>query len=192
MIILYQISLFFITLLLSPFLILYILFYKGAKEGIKERFGILRKTDIDHSISRIWLHTASVGEVRILEKLPGFPFKNSFITCTTITGKNLVLKEYPGIPVFLLPVDYVFIIKAFIKKLRPEKVILIETELWPAFLYCIRKFPVYLVNARLSDKAFPRYLFFKWFLARFLKYIDFIHTIDPETKEKFLKLGVSP
>ena len=57
---------------------------------------------------------------------------------------------------FFLPYDHPFCVKQALQKLKPKALILIETEIWPN-LIAHASCPVYLANARLSEKSFKKY-----------------------------------
>jgi 3-deoxy-D-manno-octulosonic-acid transferase len=80
----------------------------------------------------------------------------------------------------------------FFKKYPLQKVFILETEIWPNFLHLAKKknVPVYLVNARLSNHSFPRYLFFKRILTSFLENCEKIFCQSEWDRQHFLKLGI--
>ncbi len=113
----------------------------------------------------IWIHAVSVGETHAAEPLvhalraryPGFSF---LITHMTPTGRRAgealfgasVLRCY-------LPYDYPGAVTRFLEHFRPRAGLIMETEVWPNLIGACagRDIPVYLVNARLSQKSFRRY-----------------------------------
>lgn len=113
----------------------------------------------------VWLHAVSVGEVgicvqliRALEpRLPGFQF---VVSTTTSTGMGeLGRKLPPHIPRFYYPIDFSGAVRRAMNTFAPSAIILIENELWPNFLWQAsdRKIPLFLVNARISDRSWPNY-----------------------------------
>ena len=113
----------------------------------------------------LWLHAVSVGEVgicvqliRALEpRLPGFQF---VVSTTTSTGMGeLGRKLPPHIPRFYYPFDFPGAVRRAMNTFRPGGIILVENELWPNFLWQAidRKIPLFLVNARISDRSLPNY-----------------------------------
>jgi 3-deoxy-D-manno-octulosonic-acid transferase len=113
----------------------------------------------------LWLHAVSVGEVgicvqliRALEpRLPGFQF---VVSTTTSTGMGeLGRKLPPHIPRFYYPIDFSGAVRRAMNTFGPSAIILIENELWPNFLWQAtdRKIPLFLVNARISDRSWPNY-----------------------------------
>jgi len=80
----------------------------------------------------------------------------------------------PHIPRFYYPVDFPGVVRRAMNTFRPSAIILVENELWPNFLWQAtgRKIPLFLINARISDRSFPNYLranfLFRPMFAQFL------------------------
>ena len=125
-----------------------------------ERFGMTR-----HEIKRcIWLHAASLGEVNALktlinELLNKYNQIDFVLSTMTRTGQEAARSISPKLITVFLPFDVTFIMKNLFKRINPSLIILAETEFWPNMLHRAKKngVPVMMVNARLSDKSYPRY-----------------------------------
>ncbi|HSC76800.1 MAG TPA: lipid IV(A) 3-deoxy-D-manno-octulosonic acid transferase [Pseudomonadales bacterium] len=126
-----------------------------------ERFGVFPAPDFDHNNPVIWLHAVSVGEtlaaVPLIKRLQlEHPDWQWIITTTTPTGSERVRATF-GNRVYHVyaPYDLPVFLAAFLKRIRPALCIIMETELWPNMLHscCIRKIPVVIANARLSEKS---------------------------------------
>ena len=109
----------------------------------------------------IWVHAASVGEVKALVRFvpalrSSFPGRGIMITASSWTGRAEALKLSPA---RLAPLDLYPVTRAFIKKAAPCALILIETEIWPNMLFCAGRagVPVFMINARLSKKTMTLY-----------------------------------
>jgi 3-deoxy-D-manno-octulosonic-acid transferase len=141
------------------------------REGLAERLGRVRpgirqpQTD-ERGVARpvIWLHAVSVGEVLAVSRLVGeldraFPRHRVLISTTTRTGQALAQERFGANRIFYCPLDLPWAVKAYLKALKPELLVLAETEFWPNFLSaCFRRnVPVAVVNARISDRSWPRY-----------------------------------
>jgi 3-deoxy-D-manno-octulosonic-acid transferase len=113
----------------------------------------------------LWLHAVSVGEVGICAQLirtlePRLPAFQFVVSTTTSTGMGeLGRKLPPHIPRFYYPVDFPGTVRRAMNTFRPSAIILVENELWPNFLWQAldREIPLFLVNARISDRSFPNY-----------------------------------
>jgi 3-deoxy-D-manno-octulosonic-acid transferase len=134
------------------------------REGMLERLGFTRKLEGRDGRPLIWLHAVSVGEilavsrlVRDLEsRLPGYFIA---VSTTTKTGQDLARKLFGADRVFYCPLDLPWVVRAWVRALHPSLFILAETEFWPNLLTaCFRhRIPVAVVNARISDRSWPRY-----------------------------------
>src|SRR5580658_9169626 len=113
----------------------------------------------------IWLHAVSVGEVgvclqllRALEpRLPAFQFA---VSTTTSTGMGELRRRLPPhIQSIYYPADLSGVVRRALNTIRPKAIILVEAELWPNLLWQAqdRAIPLFLVNARLSERSFRGY-----------------------------------
>jgi 3-deoxy-D-manno-octulosonic-acid transferase len=136
------------------------------REGIRERLGRVRPglSSAPHRRPVIWLHAVSVGEVLAVSRLVGeldraFPTHRVMISTTTRTGQALARERFGADRVFYCPLDLPWAVRAYLNALRPALLILAETEFWPNLLQgCFRRgIPVAVVNARISDRSWPRY-----------------------------------
>ena len=119
---------------------------------------------------RVWIHAASVGESGIARSLAGelkrrYPTSRIFISTVTVTGRAHIEKlsredashEVDG--VFLAPFDHPLVTGRFFRAVRPDALVLVETELWPWLIGAARAagVPVTVINGRVSRRAFRRY-----------------------------------
>jgi 3-deoxy-D-manno-octulosonic-acid transferase len=112
----------------------------------------------------IWLHAVSVGEVLAVSRLVGelariYPHCEVLVSTTTATGQALAGERFGANRVFYCPLDLPWSVRAYLQALHPTMLILAETEFWPNLLSgCFRRnIPVVVVNARISDRSWPRY-----------------------------------
>ena len=110
-----------------------------------------------------WFHAVSVGEVNLLGTLvPAFRKRHPdwlvVISSTTDTGLAEARKRFPDLPVIAWPFDFSWAVAAAIDSVRPNIVVLAESELWPNFLRGAerRRVPVVVMNARMSPRSFRR------------------------------------
>jgi len=127
-----------------------------------ERFGFFKPLS---SHKRIWIHAVSFGEIQaavplikaLQLKYPSFDF---LITTMTPTGAQRS-KELFGetITHLYLPYDLWHAVFLFLNKTKPTIGIIIETELWFNLFHACKKrhIPLFLINARLSEKSFQKY-----------------------------------
>lgn len=161
---------FFYTLLLYVLLpfVFARLFSRAKKQPaylshLKERFGFHGMAPMENTI---WLHAVSVGETRAAAPLVDLLLKSRpecrlLITHMTPTGRETGEKLYGNnAAICYLPYDYPFAVERFLEHFRPKIGILMETELWFNLIHHCRKggIPLFLVNARLSEKSLGNYL----------------------------------
>ena len=113
----------------------------------------------------VWVHAVSVGEVQVAAQLmdewrrvePGVRF---CFSTTSSTGWRTAEKAVGPRDVLVYnPLDFPNFVKSALFRVRPRAVVLTESEIWPNFIRCAAKagVPVFLVNARVSDRSAPRY-----------------------------------
>jgi 3-deoxy-D-manno-octulosonic-acid transferase len=148
------------------------------REGLGARLGLVPPAlrELGRERPMIWLHAVSVGEVLAASRLVGeidrvFPGHQVVISTTTRTGQELARERFGPDRVFYCPLDLPWAVRAYLKALNPRLLILAETEFWPNLLSgCFRRrIPVVVVNARLSDRSWPRYRRLRWLWRPFLK-----------------------
>jgi 3-deoxy-D-manno-octulosonic-acid transferase len=137
------------------------------REGLWERLGNVpaRLRRLGSGAPVIWVHAVSVGEVLAVSRFvtdleARLPSHSVAISTTTRTGQALARERFGANRVFYCPLDLPWATRAYLNALRPKMLILAETEFWPNLLNgCFRrKTPVAVVNARISDRSWPRYM----------------------------------
>lgn len=135
-----------------------------------------RKSSFHHARADIWIQAASAGEaylaVKIIQTLQPHTKTRILTTSTTRQGMDILQagttthKIHPMVTVTIqwFPFDIPCVIEKTVEKTAPKAMLLIETEIWPALLFYLKKkqVPIYIVNARLSQKSHGRYLKTKW------------------------------
>jgi 3-deoxy-D-manno-octulosonic-acid transferase len=140
------------------------------REGLPQRLGFVPSrfrhaaTGLVPQRPIIWVHAVSVGEVLAVSRLvnslgDALPQYMVVISTTTRTGQALARERFGPSRVFYCPLDLPWAVRAWLNALRPRLLVLAETEFWPNLLNgCYRrKIPVAVVNARISDRSWPRY-----------------------------------
>lgn len=153
-------------LILLPFFFLYLLWRaRKQPEYLRhwpERLGLAPKLP---AAPVIWLHAVSVGETRaaapLIEALcQRYPDHVLLLTHATPTGRETGAALFGGrVRQAYLPYDLPFLISRFLKRVRPDVGIFMETEIWPnLYAACrARDVPIYLVNARMSERSAKGY-----------------------------------
>ncbi len=145
----------------------------------------------------IWIHAVSVGEVHLLKKLIEELSKENLITVSTVTktgnsAANLMFEKLisdGGAKVIYFPIDYKPIVDKYIKLINPKLIILVETEIWPNFLYeaSEKRIPVVLINGRISKRSSKWYRKFRFFFKPLIGKIAMVCVQDEEEKKHFLE-----
>lgn len=145
---------------------------------------------------RIWIHAVSVGEVNLIRPLvealrPDFEL---WISTTTETGQDLARKLYPRDPVFYFPLDWGWLCRRYLREIRPQMVLVAETEIWPNLLFQAHRdqTPVVLINGRISDRSLARYRRARRLLAPVLGLIDQFCMQSKGDKQRIVDLGAPP
>ena len=145
----------------------------------------------------VWFHAVSAGEanaaapiIRALHKrLPSQPL---LVTTTTPAGSARVRALLGDIAAHCYaPYDYPWAVRRFLRRTRPKALLLMETELWPNTIAQATAggTPVYLVNARLSDRSFRRYRRVRGLLAPTLARLAGALCQYQDTAERLRALG---
>ena len=123
--------------------------------------------------SRIWVHAVSVGEVQVAGQLmrairEADPSVRFVFSTTSSTGWRTAEKEVADGDILIYnPLDFPRFVKKSFDLIRPKAIILTETEIWPNFIREAKKrgVPLFLANARISDRSAPRYKALKCFFG---------------------------
>jgi 3-deoxy-D-manno-octulosonic-acid transferase len=113
----------------------------------------------------IWLHAVSVGEVNLCTQLiralePRVPNLKIVVSTTTTTGMAELRRRLPThVSKIYYPIDRRKFVYRALATINPKAIVLVEAEIWPNFLWRAERLsiPVFLANARLSDRSYPRY-----------------------------------
>jgi len=148
----------------------------------------------------IWLHCASVGEVRAAQPLikallVRYPHHQLLVTTMTASGAQQVqvLTHLSSRLIHrFIPLDFPGSAKRFVRHWQPALAILFETELWPNLIACCHRYdiPLAIVNGRLSPRAFRRYQRIRPLMANTLRRISWLAAKSQADAERFAALGM--
>jgi 3-deoxy-D-manno-octulosonic-acid transferase len=113
----------------------------------------------------VWIHAVSVGEVNLCTQLiralePRAPNVKFVVSTTTTTGMAELRRRLPThVSKIYYPIDRRKFVARALATINPQAIILVEAEIWPNFLWRAQQIrvPVFLANARLSDRSFRGY-----------------------------------
>jgi 3-deoxy-D-manno-octulosonic-acid transferase len=149
----------------------------------------------------LWIHAVSVGEVKearvlihcLRELRPGLRI---VVSTTTGTGFALAGRELENDRTFVIynPIDFLWSVVSAFNVIRPRRLLLIESEIWPNYLWCSRRrhIPVYLVNTRLSDRSEERYRRLRWLIRPLLAEIALVFAQDQPDVTRLTQAGFAP
>ncbi len=163
----------------------------------QERFGVLPAGLKGTSAPTLWLHAVSVGEVLSAAPLLAamrrdHPEWRVVVSTTTRTGRAMAESRLTDIAgVFYFPLDFAWIVRRVLRHLRPGLVVIVETEIWPNLLRLCRAHGIgtLLVNARVSDRSYPRYRLVRGPLGRVLGQFDRLCAQSETTADRLRSLG---
>lgn len=142
------------------------------RRGFRQRFGQF-DSKVKQALTNshvVWLHAVSVGEVNICTQLirvlePRVPNSKIVVSTTTSTGMGELRRKLPShIEKIYYPVDSRRAVTRALYAVHPVAIVLVEAEIWPNFIWRATEetIPLFLVNARLSERSFKGYKFFKF------------------------------
>ncbi len=199
MILAYRILSNFLYPFLFIFLYLRVFLKKEDPKRFKEKlftshFNVKRKDEL----KLIWFHAASIGEfksiVPLIEQLNTNKKSYEFlITTSTLSSGNLAkseLKNLYNVHHRYFPFDVSFLIDKFLQLWRPEKIFLVDSEIWPNLILKskARKIPLGIINARLTEKSFNRWSIFPKTAEKIFSVFDLCLCSNKETQNYLGKL----
>jgi 3-deoxy-D-manno-octulosonic-acid transferase len=142
------------------------------------------------------VHAVSVGEVLAVSGLVAglrarYPGRRVLVSTTTDTGQKLARERFGAENVFYYPVDFAFAIWPYLRALRPDLIVLAESEFWPNFLRLARRggTRIAVVNARVSDRSLPRYLRLRSLWRHVLRDLDLFLAQSDEDARRLAAIG---
>jgi len=170
------------------------------RDGLAQRFGFY-PTGVRRSLASarpIWIHAASVGEVRSAEALVGefkarTPGRKVLVSTFTATG-NQIARQIPGVDAAIyLPLDFPWTVRRALSAFDPTLLVIIETEIWPNLLRAAfyRGVPSVLLSGRLSERALVRYSILSAFFCRVLGFFTLLGMQSSGDAARIAKLGAA-
>jgi len=166
------------------------------REGLAERLGRVRELEGRDGRPVIWVHAVSVGEVLAVSRLvkeldEALPDHFIAVSTTTLTGQELARERFGEGRVFYYPLDLPWAVRAHLNALEPQLLVLAETEFWPNLLSaCFRRdISVAVVNARISDRSWPRYRRMRGLWRPFLERLSRVLAQSETDAERLVEIG---
>jgi 3-deoxy-D-manno-octulosonic-acid transferase len=167
------------------------------RAGLRQRLGWVR-SDLIAVAGKpvIWVHAVSVGELvavgGVIEELKRrFPSHRVLLSTTTATGNRLANRRFGEKDVFYFPLDFGFAIRPYLRALRPELVVIAETEFWPNFLHLAKQSgaQIAVINSRISDHSLRGYKRLRSWVVRVLKNVDLFLPQTDQDRQRLLEIG---
>ncbi len=148
----------------------------------------------------ICVHAVSVGEANIAHKLIAlwserYPEQRFLLAVSTTTGFNHAESSPPPqTEVLYAPLDFAPFIKRYLRRYRPNLIVLIEQEVWPNLMHYAGKngTPVALANARLSQKSGWRLAKLKLLLGPMYRKLSWVGAQTAEDQPRLQAIGIAP
>lgn len=148
----------------------------------------------------IWVHAVSVGETiaagplvrALLEQRPDVPV---LVTAMTATGAERARAMFGDRVTYAFsPYDTPGAVRRFVKRVQPRALAIMETELWPNMIREVsrRNCPIFLVNARLSERSAKGYLRVGGLVRSLLSRLTWIAAQAEQDARRFLLIGARP
>jgi 3-deoxy-D-manno-octulosonic-acid transferase len=170
------------------------------RDGLGQRLGFYPDSLLPPSPTGrpVWIHAASVGEVRSAEALIGAlksaaAQRRILVSTFTATGHRLAQKMAGVDAVIFFPLDLFWIARRALARFDPSLLVIIETEIWPNFLLHAyrRGIPTVLLSGRLSAKAAARYNLCQRFFRRVLGCFSALGMQSSEDAARIVELGAA-
>jgi 3-deoxy-D-manno-octulosonic-acid transferase len=193
----YNVVLLLSAVILSPVILIAMIVKPKFRAGFWQKLGF-------YNIKRketILFHAVSVGEVNAIETLvkktrEEFPDKCIVLTTTTRTGQEIAHKKLENTVdvITYFPFDFAFSVLSLFNAVKPDKILIAETEIWPGFVSVAKakNIPVYIINGRLSPNSYKGYKKFSFFFKKVLANYAGIFMQTQGDMQRILDIGANP
>jgi 3-deoxy-D-manno-octulosonic-acid transferase len=173
---------------------------RGQGESFLPRLGLRPPPGPPAGCPRLWIHGVSVGEILAAVPLVGelkalLPHSALIVSTGTETGQAVARRHFLplGAQVCYFPLDLPWAVSRSLSVLNPDIFVALESEVWPNFLTTARRrgISLALMNARLSDRSFRRYLRYRKFLFEFINIFEVIAAGSREDYRRLAALGIA-
>ncbi len=199
---LYNIAFPFVLIVLLPGFLFRMLRRGKYRHKFGQRFGIYSARVQDKLAvgGWTWIHAVSVGEVIVAQKLirklkKREPDLRVVLSTTTSTGFALANSaKSDWLEPIYNPIDFLWTVRRAIRLIRPQRLILVEAEIWPNLTFEAKRAGarLALVNARLSTRSESRYRLVRSIVAPVFNQLDLLCVQEPADAERWAGLGVDP
>ena len=199
MYLLYNFLLILLVIITFPFWLYKVVTKEKHRRGFWEKLGMGTEFNSvpGDGRCRIHIHAVSVGEVIaatpfIKELRQRHPEVRLTLSTVTPTGNEVARKRLPEVDQILYsPFDLPWSVKRFIRCVKPNIYVSVETELWPNFLREVKRSGArsLIINGRISPDAFKGYRRFRCFMKGVLSNVDIFCMQSDEDAERIREIG---
>lgn len=174
---------------------------RSSREELRQRLG--KSRPLPGNPRRFLLHAVSVGEmagaevlVRVLrEREPAVTFVLSAGNSQGLFAARRLQERIPQIEeAVLLPWDRSRALLAWLSRMSPQAVVVIETEIWPNLFFACRELgvPLAIASGRMKPRDALRYRLVRPFMKRVLDCASWIGVQSEREAERFRRIGAPP
>lgn len=168
------------------------------KRWLNERFGYISKGSLKKADRKrrptIWIHAVSVGEALAAKPLIRELRKKADILVSTVTdtGQEVAsdfMDKDEGL--IYVPLDIPTAVRRTIEGIKPDLIIVMETELWPNLFRTAKRMgiPAVIVNGRISANSFSGYRKISFFIKPVLHLADTFCMQTDMDASRIMELG---
>jgi 3-deoxy-D-manno-octulosonic-acid transferase len=193
----YSLLFYLLVLIFWPFILLAFVIKSKLRAGFWQKIGFYQNFKLSRQ-KTLWIHAVSVGEVNAVEGFvkslkTEFPDFNIVISTVTRTGQDVATKKFANVAdkIIYFPYDFIFSINQAIKAIKPEAVIVAETEIWPNFTNELfkKQIPIMIINGRISPNSYKGYKKISFFFRKILSKYSLILMQTQSDKDRIVDIG---
>lgn len=164
-----------------------------ARTGWQQRVGFVPRSEQPV----IWVHAVSVGETiaaaplvkALLQRIPETPILMTAMTQTGLARARAMFGDQ--VRYAYSPYDTPGAVRRFLARVNPCALVIMETELWPNMITLShdRDVPMFLINARLSERSAQGYERVSSLVTPLLNSITWIAAQADDDAGRFLRIG---
>lgn len=194
----YEIALWVLSMAAFPKMLYHRIKHGKYRESLGKRLGVGFPLIKKGNRPLVWIHAVSVGEAKAvapLIKMLKAKMNNPIIVVSSITetGHAEVQRSIPqaDYKVFL-PFDFRFIIRPIVRSVKPDLVILSESDFWYNFLKSAKEVgaKIVLVNGKVSSTSMHRFKKFAMLSKRLFGLFDYLCIQSEHYRKRFIEIGV--
>lgn len=164
-----------IAFLLLPVIIIALIIKPKFRAGFFTKLGFYKYKSNGEALTVF--HAVSVGETNAIADTvkaykQKYPDRRIVVTNTTKTGHEIALKTLKDYAddITYFPFDFSFSVNSFFKAYKPDRIVIVETEIWPCFVKEANKkgIDVYIANGRISPHSYTGYKKFSFIFKQIL------------------------